>query len=274
MGSRWHSLSTASSVPPLLGVSWKTFPLFYKRGPIWLHHFVTLYAQFYSSYFTLLLFFVLHCCSSPCFATPFHVSLLLLPMLQCSSLCFNSLLRVLLLLFMLHCDVPPHDLMFLSVPCCSFSCFVVPFCASLHSSSPCFDVLLCVSLLLFLFVVPFYASLRYSSPCFVVPCVSLFLLLRWYSSCFVASTCFIAFPISLLLIVFRFATLTSFFLLLLCYYSSCFTTSPTLLLLCVIAALIASCFATPPCFIALLLSQVPFYTLLFHYSSVFDYSLA
>jgi hypothetical protein len=117
------------------------------------------------------------------------------------------------------------------------------------------------------FVVPFYASLRYSSPCFVVPCVSLFLML----CCFFMLHCFSYFiathrvsfcynyfilppPALLLLVVFYYF---SYFVIALCF-----------------VALIASCFATPPCFIALLLSQVPFYPLLFRYSSVLDYSLA
>ncbi len=274
MGSRWHSLSTTSSVPPLLGVSWKTFPLFYKRGPIWPHHFVTFYVQFYSSYFTLLLFFVLRCCSSPCFAAPFHVSLLLLPMLQCSSPCFIALLCVLLLLFMFRCDVLPHASMFLSVPCCSFLCFVVPFCVSLRSSSPCFDVILCVLLLLFLFCCSFLCfitlllSMLCCSLCFVVPPASLIFIVL---CCFFMLHCFSYFIAThRVLLCYSYFIIPPLALLLLVvfYYFSYFVIS-----LC-FDALIASCFATPPCFIVLLLSQVPFYPLLFRYSSVLDYSLA
>jgi hypothetical protein len=132
MGFRKHNLSTTSSAPPLAGASWKSFPLFYKKGSTWPHHSTTLHAS--------ILFLLLHFNATLCAST------ILLLVLHCSCPCFTA--------------TPPHALLH-----CSSLCFVVP----------------CASLLL---------SLCCCSSCFTTLHASLlfFLLLRSYSSCFVAPT--------------------------------------------------------------------------------------
>jgi hypothetical protein len=83
--------------------------------------------------------------------------------------------------------------MFLPMLQCSSLCLAVPFCVSLRSSSPCFDVLLYVSLLLFLFFCSFLCfitlllSMLCRSLCFVVPPASLIFIVL---CCFFMLHCF------------------------------------------------------------------------------------
>lgn len=224
MGSGWHFSQWLTSL---------VFPLAHEKA----FRFSTKWGQLGPTTSLLLL---LHC-SSFCFATPFHVSSLLL-------LCYSF-----------PCFVtPPTSLLFLLLCCCP-SYFDVPFCASLLlyvfcCSSSYFITPLCASLLLLLL---HNSSMLPHSSYFVVPHL---VLLGCCGSCLIATLCFTL----LLFIVLRcysyFDVVPCFItihasLLLLFHYSWHFT--------------IVWCVIIPLHFIVLLPSQVPLYPLLLHYFSVF-----
>ncbi len=184
-------------------------------------------------------------------------TLLLLPMLCCSSLCFAALPYFII----------PLALLLLFVFCCS---------------SPCFNVLLASPLLS---VFRYSSSYFVNPPCFTTPPNSLLFLLLCCSSMLRCSSCFAALPLASLgccsscLVVALCFTLLLFIVLCCCSYfgvTMCFTATCVSLLFMFRYSyyfVVTWCVVAPLHFVVFLPSQVPFYPLLLCCSFVFCYSL-